>query len=528
MVPLDKETNLDVLRSYTKHLLSVVETLASENTLLKNAAEADKQAWLNQEIRDQYLKLREMHFGSGQEKLKTTNASREPGHANGAQLTLHAEHDIKVEPARKENLPEGPQYFYHLSERQLKAESFIRGVAGDHSAWEEIKGLYQQSKMVSVIEKKYVEEIHSQLKYRLKKAFNMSEKEVIVTAPGPVKLRPHSRYSLDFAVSVAIDKYEYHLPLERQRRQMEALGLNIDVKTLYSLCEAVGEHCNSIIPRIEAEIKNDFCCVHVDETKWNIIGDNTQSYMWAMSNRVGSIYRFEPTRSGKIAEEMLKNYYGAILTDGFSGYNRMKKPGKKLRAVAHCWSHARREFFDIRSAYVDETTKIIEVIDKLFEIERRARDFDELRLLRKTESRDYVQRLYDLIVETKFKTLTNSGLAKACNYVLNQWQGLTHFLTDLSVPLSNNDAERALRHVVMGRKNFNGSKTINGADVAASIYSVIESAKKAGLQPKVYLKYLIDERWHSVIPKTPQEYAREHLPKNKRANFPPRDQWKID
>ena len=181
MVPLDKETNIDVLRSYTKHLLSVVETLASENTLLKNASEEQKQNWLNQEIFDKYLKLREMHFGSGQEKLETT-AARAPGHANGQQLTLHAEHDVKLEPAKKENLPEGPQYFYHLSERQLKTESFIRGVPGDHTAWEEIKGLYQQSKMASVIEKRYVEESHSQHKYRLKKAFNTSDKEVIVTA----------------------------------------------------------------------------------------------------------------------------------------------------------------------------------------------------------------------------------------------------------------------------------------------------------------------------------------------------------
>ena len=80
--------------------------------------------------------------------------------------------------------------------------------------------------------------------------------------------------------------------------------------------------------------------------------------------------------------------------------------------------------------------------------------------------------------------MQGDGLVKAIDYCLKYWSGLTLFLKDLSVPLSNNDAERALRHVVMGRKNFAGSKSIDGADVAAVLYTVIESAKRvASIQP---------------------------------------------
>ena len=79
----------------------------------------------------------------------------------------------------------------------------------------------------------------------------------------------------------------------------------------------------------------------------------------------------------------------------------------------------------------------------------------------------------------------------------------------------------------MGRKNFNGSKTINGADTAASIYTVIESCKRVGIQPAHYLKYLIEERWHRETPKTPYEYAMEKLGPSTRVTFPAKTDWKI-
>ena len=87
--------------------------------------------------------------------------------------------------------------------------------------------------------------------------------------------------------------------------------------------------------------------------------------------------------------------------------------------------------------------------------------------------------------------------------------------------------ERAIRHSVMGKKNFAGSKTINGADVAATLYTLIESAKKAGLQPREYLKYIITERWHNREPLTPQRLAKEKYGAETKVKFPKRDCWKI-
>ena len=95
------------------------------------------------------------------------------------------------------------------------------------------------------------------------------------------------------------------------------------------------------------------------------------------------------------------------------------------------------------------------------------------------------------------------------------------------MPLSNNDAERACRHVVMGRKNFAGSKSIDGADVAAALYTVIESAKKVGLDAREYLKYVITEHWHDREPKSPAMLSAEKFGKNDEIVFPTKDEWRV-
>ena len=352
----------------------------------------------------------------------------------------------------------------------------------------------------------------------------MSGKEVIITAPGPAKLKPGSQYSIDFALAVVSDKYEYHLPLERQRRKMEAAGLDLEAKTLYTLCETVADHMLSVIPQIKKDIMNDFCAVHIDESPWLIISERKRGQMWAMSNRIGSYYQFEPSRAGAVAREMLKSYSGGVITDALKAYDCLVEIEGIRKGL--CWSHVRREFYEIMDDF-ECAEQMVRMIDELFEIEEKARTFEQLKLLRKTESQEVIKRMQSWLMKTRESYLPGDAIIGAVNYCMNHWRELTTFLKDLSLPLSNNDAERALRHVVMGRKNFNGSKTINGADVAATLYTVIESAKKSGLQPKEYMKYVIEERWHGREPKSPNALSHEKFGKNDKVKFPDKHNWMI-
>lgn len=496
--------------------------LSSEVTELRNLQESSKQEWLEKTLRDQLSRLQQKFYGFGRECAPRKD--RPVGHDTD-QLRLHCEHHVAEGVESKNSGDPVEAAVYEFKAEELRAESVLRGLGSNDEAWKKMKDFYKESTEITITERTYMRVVHKQARYRLKDEFNTTGKEVIITAPGPVKLKAGCQYSVDFGLSVVSDKYEYHLPLERQRRRMEASGLDVEVKTLYNLCEAVAGHCESVVDGIREDIMGDFCAVHLDETPWRILGSHGSGQMWVMSNRLASYYRFEPTRSGLVAEEMLKGYTGAIVTDGFGGYNRLKKSADVR--VAHCWAHARREFYERLDDFPIESEQALDLIDKIFELETKARSFDQLRELRRTEIKSVIEKYQRWLFETRPKFLPGDGISRAIDYSLKFWPELTLFLKDLTVPVDNNDAERALRHVVMGRKNFAGSKTINGADTAATLYTVIESAKKSGLQPKEYLKYLITERWHDSKPLTPQRYANKYRNAKSRVTFPSKSDWKI-
>lgn len=535
MAPLEQESNVHVLREYavlatreTKRLKNLVDNL---NLLLRD----QNQIWLkddeSKDLSDQLSRLQKKFYGFGRESL---DGERPIGHVD-QQLKLHGEypHDSKAMGVDNEKVVDQAMppavIEYPMSDVDLKEELNIREPQTDKAvsgaaAWSEMKNFTEDSVEITITEVTYTKVIHRRKKYRLKDEYNTSGKEVIVTARGPVKLKAGSKYSVDFALAVVSDKYEYHLPLERQRRKMEAAGLDIDVKTLYSLAQSTSEHMEALAQRIKAEILNDFCAVHVDESPWLIISEKHKGQMWAVSNRVGSFYQFEPTRAGAVAEELLEGFTGSVITDALAAYKRLKSIDGVRKGL--CWAHVRREFYE----RIDDFPKAIEMvklIDELFKIEAKASSFEELRELRRTESKDKIREMQIWLIDQGPRYLPGDGIKKAINYASNHWTDLTTFLQDLSLPLSNNDAERALRHVVLGRKNFAGSKTINGADVAATLYTIIESAKKAGLQPKAYMKYVIEERWHNREPKTPSQVAQEKFGPNKRVSFPEKNDWRI-
>lgn len=525
MVPLESETNIEVLRQYALLANKEIERLGS--LLAKATDQKLETEWLHQDLKNSLSKLQKKFYGFGREGLGDARKDRPVGR-QGEQLKLHGERNhAETKPEEPKNVK--PQrndvVEWTMKEPDLEMESKLRAVREGAVAWEKKKDFYQESVEITVTERVYTKVVHRQAKYKLKDEFNDTGKEVIVTAPGPAKLRAGCQYSIDFALAVVSDKYEYHIPLERQRRKMEAAGLDIDVKTLYNLAEYVYEHMLGIVPRIRLDIMNDFCAAHLDETPWLIISEKKRGQMWVLSNRIGSYFQFEPSRAGEVAEEMLKGYQGAVITDALAAYNRLKDmPGIRKGL---CWSHLRREFYECMDNF-PAAEEMVRMVDELFDVEAKAQTFDQLRELRRTESRAIIIRMQTWLLDESRRYLSGDGIMKAIAYASNHWAHLITFLRDLTLPLSNNDAERALRHAVMGRKNFNGSQTINGADVAAVLYTVIETAKKAGLQPKEYMKYVIEERWHGRVPKTPTEVSLEKFGKNKRVQFPAKDQWAVE
>lgn len=500
-----REDQPEVLRFLSLSIINHIEKMEAEIDALKKA-EAER-AQLSLALKEQATTLRKLIYERGREK-RNVHRPRSDHDSEKEKLLLHAE---SLTPALRDEVERSIETETQIHEASIEELLEVANVYGYADAkpenFEEISGLDEISTEMTMVERRYKKIIHRRKKYRFKPSVGTG-KELIITADGPPKLFPGSRYSIDFALSVVIDKYLYHLPLERQRRQMEEAGLTgISVKTLYALCQGVSVHLEPVIPLIKKDIFSAELAVHADETPWPIVGPpDDDGYLWCISNQAGSVYQFEPTRSGKIIEEMLEAYQGPVLHDGFSGYKRLKKV--KGLTLAACWAHARRKFFEIQEFYPAATKEILDLIDELFAIERKATNWLQLQKLRTLESKPLIGQIHRWLLQARTKELKQSKFTRAVFYCLKLWVELTAFLNDNRIPLSNNDVERALRHSVMGRKNFNGSKTINGADVMAVLYSVIETCKKAEIPPTDYIKDAILKNINGEVVISPLSYAR--------------------
>ncbi len=289
-----------------------------------------------------------------------------------------------------------------------------------------------------------------------------------------------------------MDKYLYHLPLERQCREMKSLDLlNMSTQVLYNVSRMAGLHFESIAEEIKSEILS-LSLVHCDETTWPINNKkDSDGYMWIVSNQAGSYYRFEPTRSGKIIKETLDDYEGWLMTDGYSGYNQFKE--KKDKSIlelkiklAQCHAHARRYFKDVEESN-PEIAEYLNFYKELSSFEKQAKDFEDLKKIRLEKPKPLIEKMEKWLLDQLPKSRAELGFRKAIEYSINQWPQLIKFLDDPVIPLTNNEAERSIRQVVMGRKNFYGSRSIDGADLAATMYTIIESCKKFELDPRSYI-----------------------------------------
>lgn len=442
------------------------------------------------------LILRKKMFGKSSEKSeKESDEFDRLRSAKESELTLHSQNIVPPVSKKQAKKLDEEIIYSELSEAELvKASEQMNLENASSEQWEKLEGLVDESVMVTVVERKYIRKVIRRQKYKLKKEFNKTEKEVVlITAEHPeLRIAPGCGYSLEFATSVIVDKFLYHLPYERQVREMASLGLqNMSTQVLYNVARLTSLHFESIVEEIKNEILSR-SLVHADETPWPINNKkDSDGYMWIISNQLGSFYRFEPSRSGKVIKETLENYEGWLMTDGYSGYSQFKE--KKDKSIlelkiklAQCHAHARRYFKDVEEVN-PEIKEYLEFYKELSLYEKQAKDFEDLKIIRQTKSRPLIEKMHKWLLDQLPKSRAELGFRKAIEYSINQWPQLIKFLDDPVIPLTNNEAERSIRQVVMGRKNFYGSRSIDGADLAATMYTIIESCKKFEIDPRQYI-----------------------------------------
>jgi transposase len=386
-----------------------------------------------------------------------------------------------AEPAQVGHGPREQTALPHI-EREHALDEADRICNSCGGALSEMSGQFAEGDEIDVIERRFVVVRHKRKKYRCACG------GCVETALGPDKLIPGGRYSIDFAVSVAIAKYCDHLPLERQVRMMKRLGLTVDSQTLWDQIDALARWLATLPTRLHDYVLTQ-PVIGADETFWRLMegqGNNKRWQTWAVVASNAVSYTILDSRSAVAAAHVLGDYAGTIMCDGYSAYQSLKKRGGRFR-LAHCWAHVRRKFVEAQEYAPGPCGQVLDIISELYAVERNVTSSEERARIRNEHSIGMIKRIQTWALEQR--ALPQSPLGKAIAYMGSLWPGLVQFIEDARLPLDNNACERALRGVVLGRVNHHGSRSERGTQVAALFYSLIETAKLCGVEPDAYLRH---------------------------------------
>ena len=321
----------------------------------------------------------------------------------------------------------------------------------------------------------------------------------LLTAAKPPQPIPKSIATASLLAFIVVSKYLDGLPLYRQCQIFSRIGFEADRTTLANWMIACGQLIQPLINLLLERLQSA-AYVHLDETTVQVLAEpgraaQTKSYMWVSvagpPNSRTVLFHYAPSRSGQVARELLGQYTGTIMVDGYEGYEPVCHERDLLRLG--CWAHARRKFVDAQriqgQGKSGKADLALSYIGKLYQVERstKGKPVSERYATRQQRSRPVVEQLRRWLDKTLPRTVPKTTLGKALNYLDSQWPRLIRYLDDGRWPIDNNPAENAIRPFVVGRKAWLFSQSTRGASASANLYSLIETAKGHGLEPLNYL-----------------------------------------
>lgn len=309
---------------------------------------------------------------------------------------------------------------------------------------------------------------------------------------------PKSMAAPSLIAEVIIKKYSHHLPWYRQSKIFAQEGIDIPANTICNWYLQAGEVLGPLRQALKSQLNNTNV-LQVDETPVKVLEKDIRGYMWCYhscdpKNRF-ILFEYNDSRSGKVVGDNLKDYQGILQSDGYSGYNSIRKKAGIINIG--CWAHCRRNFADVVkiSSKAGKAHEVMKWITKLYQIESEARESDlsctQRKQFRQERSPPILEKIKELI--TKSTPPTKSALGKAITYTLNQWEYLIRYIDYGEAEIDNNWIENQIRPFALGRRNWLFIGNEKSANTAAFFYSLIQSCILNDIDTRKYLVYILKQ-----------------------------------
>jgi transposase len=328
--------------------------------------------------------------------------------------------------------------------------------------------------------------------------------DTIVQAPAPSRPIERGMAGPGLLAHVLVGKYADHVPLYRQAEIYAREGVALD-RTI--LAQWVGNMNALLTPLTDALRAHVFAAdvVHADDTPIPVLapglGQTKTGRLWTYVRderpAAGEVapavwFAYSADRKGEHPQGHLADFRGTLQADGYAGYSKLYDGGQVLEAA--CWAHVRRKFVDLHELHKSAVAaQMLDRIGALYAIEKTIRGHlpDERRAVRQEHSRPQLDAMKPWMQQTLATLSQKSATAKAISYALVRWEALGRFCDDGRIEIDNNAAERALRCVALGRKNYLFAGSDAGGDRAAAIYSLLGTAKLNRHNPEAFMREVI-------------------------------------
>jgi transposase len=328
--------------------------------------------------------------------------------------------------------------------------------------------------------------------------------DCIVQAEAPSRPIERGMAGPGLLAHVLVSKYADHLPLYRQSEIYARQGVELERSTL---ADWVGGASKLLDPLVEALRRYVTAAskLHADDTPVPVLapgqGKTKTGRLWtyvrddrpAGDQAAPAVwFAYSPDRKGEHPERHLGKFRGTLQADAYAGFNQLYIDGRIQQAA--CWAHVRRHFYDLEQAHASPIAReALQRIGALYRVEEqiRGKPPDERRTVRQAQSKPLLDSLREWFEATLSKLSRKSDTTAAIRYALSRGDALTRFVDDGRIEIDNNAAERSLRGVALGRKNYLFAGSDAGGERAAAIYSLIGSAKLNDLDPEAYLQEVL-------------------------------------